>query len=289
MPIATYGITLSPGRRQHSEDRQPRRATASSRARSRCRPPRRGRSTTRTDNDTGIVTVASGHGIMDTDTVDVYWDGGPALRRGRDRGHRDHDQHRRRGGNNLPDRDDARHDRQAGGDQRGHRRRCHQGRACRFEFTTATDHRRRPRHVQGRRRRTYCRDRLGANQPQIYDIAGGQANPFTGDPITECLRQQRLQLAGRHAEDRLAGGLDAVNNAVQGPREQPLDDRPAHRHRPARQSRVGGPLNLLDPQHGEPGRPHCRERLRDAVRGAVATSCGPRPKRRRSTPRSSAS
>jgi hypothetical protein len=31
---------------------------------------------TRTDNDTGVLTVASGHGIVDTDTVDVYWDGG---------------------------------------------------------------------------------------------------------------------------------------------------------------------------------------------------------------------
>lgn len=29
--------------------------------------------TTRTDANTGVVTVASGHGIVDTDTVDVYW------------------------------------------------------------------------------------------------------------------------------------------------------------------------------------------------------------------------
>jgi len=32
--------------------------------------------TTRTDNDTGVVTVASGHGITSSDTVDVYWNGG---------------------------------------------------------------------------------------------------------------------------------------------------------------------------------------------------------------------
>src|SRR6187399_742202 len=31
--------------------------------------------TTRTDNDTGVVTVES-HSILDTDTVDVYWSGG---------------------------------------------------------------------------------------------------------------------------------------------------------------------------------------------------------------------
>lgn len=32
--------------------------------------------TTRTDDNTGIVTVASGHGITASDTVDVYWSGG---------------------------------------------------------------------------------------------------------------------------------------------------------------------------------------------------------------------
>lgn len=31
---------------------------------------------TRTDNDTGVVTVAEGHGITDADTVDVYFDDG---------------------------------------------------------------------------------------------------------------------------------------------------------------------------------------------------------------------
>jgi len=31
---------------------------------------------TRTDDDTGILTVESGHGITDTDTVDVFWSGG---------------------------------------------------------------------------------------------------------------------------------------------------------------------------------------------------------------------
>jgi hypothetical protein len=32
--------------------------------------------TTRTDNDTGVLTVASGHGITASDFVDVYWNGG---------------------------------------------------------------------------------------------------------------------------------------------------------------------------------------------------------------------
>lgn len=32
--------------------------------------------TTRTDNDTGVVTVDAGHGITDSDTVDVHWGDG---------------------------------------------------------------------------------------------------------------------------------------------------------------------------------------------------------------------
>jgi hypothetical protein len=32
--------------------------------------------TTRTDNDTGTITGASGHGISTADRIDIYWDGG---------------------------------------------------------------------------------------------------------------------------------------------------------------------------------------------------------------------
>jgi len=32
--------------------------------------------TTRTDNDTGVVTLSTGHGIATSDVVDVYWSGG---------------------------------------------------------------------------------------------------------------------------------------------------------------------------------------------------------------------
>lgn len=35
---------------------------------------------TRTDNDTGILTVGSGHGITAADTVDIHWDGGVRFR-----------------------------------------------------------------------------------------------------------------------------------------------------------------------------------------------------------------
>lgn len=37
--------------------------------------------TTRTDNDTGILTVASGHGITDADTVDLYDENGALIRK----------------------------------------------------------------------------------------------------------------------------------------------------------------------------------------------------------------
>ncbi len=33
---------------------------------------------TRTDDDTGVVTLASGHGVTTQDTVDVFWSGGAA-------------------------------------------------------------------------------------------------------------------------------------------------------------------------------------------------------------------
>ena len=32
--------------------------------------------TTRTDNDTGVATLSTGHGIVTSDKVDVFWDGG---------------------------------------------------------------------------------------------------------------------------------------------------------------------------------------------------------------------
>jgi hypothetical protein len=37
---------------------------------------------------------------------------------------------------------------------------------------------------------------LEANTPQIYDVAGGQANPFTGDPITKCFASNGCSTSG---------------------------------------------------------------------------------------------
>ena len=35
-----------------------------------------GELTTRTDNDTGVITLAGGHGLQTGDEIDVYWEGG---------------------------------------------------------------------------------------------------------------------------------------------------------------------------------------------------------------------
>lgn len=35
-----------------------------------------GQLTTRTDNDTGVITMVAGHGFATSDRLDVYWDGG---------------------------------------------------------------------------------------------------------------------------------------------------------------------------------------------------------------------
>src|SRR5689334_22516911 len=40
--------------------------------------------TTRTDNDTGVVTVASGHGVTASDTVDLYTSAGVLIRKDMD-------------------------------------------------------------------------------------------------------------------------------------------------------------------------------------------------------------
>lgn len=42
-------------------------------------PAKTGSLSTRTDNDTGVLTMANGHGFVTSDKVDVYWSGGRRL------------------------------------------------------------------------------------------------------------------------------------------------------------------------------------------------------------------
>ena len=183
MPIATYGITLSTGgvNIQKSGSRQGdgliTREVALPAAKA-------GTLTTRTDNDTGIITVAPGHGILDSDTVAVFWNGGrrygvdvtavTATTISIDLG----------AGDNLPvattpvtivkqvainvsiDGDAIKV----------------LGLSFEFLTQTITD----DGHVTFKDAASdvIAEIDLEANTPQIYDVAGGQANPFTGDPIT---------------------------------------------------------------------------------------------------------
>jgi hypothetical protein len=140
--------------------------------------------TTRTDNDTGVVTVGSGHGITDTDTVDLYWEGGrrysvdvtatTATTISIDAGT----------GDNLPIATTAvtivkqvQINVSIDGDALAilgisfefiDSSLTSQGHAL-FEDASGDD---------------IAAIDLSANSPLVYDVAGGAANPFTGDPIT---------------------------------------------------------------------------------------------------------
>lgn len=140
--------------------------------------------TTRTDANTGIVTVSSGHGITDTDTVDVYWSGG--RRYGVDVTAQDSTTISidLGSGDDLPtvstavvivkqvpfnlalDGDNAKivgvsYEVAGGG-----------GYGCRVTLFDSADD-------------TITGLDLDANVPNVVDIEGGQTNPYTGDPITD--------------------------------------------------------------------------------------------------------
>jgi hypothetical protein len=140
--------------------------------------------TTRTDDNTGIVTVGSGHGITISDTVDVYWETGrrygvdvtaqDATTISIDLG----------AGDNLPtattavvivkqvpfnlalDGDNAKivgvSYEVAGAS----------GYGCRVTLFDSADD-------------TITGLYLEANAPNVVDVEGGQTNPYTGDPITD--------------------------------------------------------------------------------------------------------
>lgn len=143
--------------------------------------------TTRTDNDTGVVTVATGHGITTSHLVDLYTSAGVLIRQDMtvtattgttisiDAG----------SGSNLPTvLDPVIVSRQVivnaniDGDAIQFAAVCleipgtqtSKGRAI-FEDAAADD---------------IAELTLTANAPLTYNVAGGQTNPFTGDPITGC-------------------------------------------------------------------------------------------------------
>ena len=142
---------------------------------------------TRTDNDTGVATVASGHGITTSDLVDVYWSGG--MRYGMsvtattsttisvDAG----------AGDNFPVAATAivvtkqvSVNTAIDGDSI-------QVIGILAEYATnpspaVMSHV----HFQSSAPATIAEIDLTSNVPQVWDIAGGATNPFTGNPIVVC-------------------------------------------------------------------------------------------------------
>ena len=141
--------------------------------------------TTRTDNNTGVATLAGGHGLTTGDKVDAYWSGG--FRYGMDATVAVNDITIDGGvGDNLPllnaavvvtkqvsintaiDGDNiqvigvALEAASAGSTGKGH-----------LDFQDDTD-------------TTVLAMSLVADAPLVWNVAGGQANPFAGAPIVAC-------------------------------------------------------------------------------------------------------
>lgn len=141
--------------------------------------------TTRTDNNTGVATIAGGHGLTSGDKVDVFWSGG--FRYGMDATVATDDITIDGGvGDNLPvlttalvvtkqvpintsiDGDNiqvigvALESASVGSTGKGH-----------LDFQDDTD-------------TTVLAMSLVADAPLVWNVAGGQANPFAGAPIVSC-------------------------------------------------------------------------------------------------------
>lgn len=182
MPSAQYGLSLSVGgvAIQKTIVRQ---ADSAVSAEITLPAGKAGTLTTRTDDNTGEATLGTGHGIESADVVDVYWDGG--MRYGMTVGTVDGNDVPLDGGtgDNLPaqgtavvvtkqvpinvaiDGDAAEiiglslEMSDPSATSKGH---------VLFEDSDGDDIAAIP---------------LSANQPLVYDLAGGASNPFTGDPI----------------------------------------------------------------------------------------------------------
>ena len=140
--------------------------------------------TTRTDANTGIVTVSSGHGITISDTVDVYWSGG--RRYGVDVTAQDSTTISidLGSGDDLPTVSTAivivkqvAFNQAIDGDNLkiigvSYEVAGASGYGCRVTFFDSADD-------------TIAGLDLDANVPNVVDVEGGQTNPYTGDPITD--------------------------------------------------------------------------------------------------------
>lgn len=164
---------------------------------------------TRTDADTGTLTLESGHGITDAEVVDVYWDGG--VQYGAtvgtvsgtsvpiDSG----------SGDDLPTQDTAitavvqkSINLAIDGDNVD---------LIAVAVTTLDTSLRTAAHVQFRDsgNAEIAEIDLVTNVPQVWDIAGGSNNPFTGNPITNLKASQASSSSSETWTLKVVGVQDA--------------------------------------------------------------------------------
>jgi hypothetical protein len=190
MPVVTYGITLSAGG-VNIQKTAARQADGLITREISLPAGKAGTLSTRTDNDTGVITAA-GHGLVVGDKVSVFWTTAPAGRRygmtvsavaGNDvtvgtlAGEIG-------AGDNFPPQGTAvvivkqvPINVALDGD-------AIKVLALSLEFLTLTVTDRGHVTFKDAQGDAIAEIDLEANTPQVYDVAGGQANPFTGDPIT---------------------------------------------------------------------------------------------------------
>jgi hypothetical protein len=139
--------------------------------------------TTRTDDNTGVATLGASHGIVTSDVVDVYWSGG--RRYGMTTTVSGNDVTIDGGtGDDLPTQGDpvvltkqVRINLGIDGDLLA-------GIALKLEFTDPQSANRGHISFFDTSNVQVTQLDLTANEAQPYDVAGGAANPFTGNPIT---------------------------------------------------------------------------------------------------------
>lgn len=165
--------------------------------------------TTRTDNNTGTLTMSSGHGILTGDVIDIYWSGG--VQYGVTVGTVSTNSVPIDGGigDNLPIATTAitavvqkSINLAIDGDETD---------ILAIALETVDKSLRTAAHIQFR---DAANDQIAeidlvTNVPQVWDIAGGSANPFAGDPITNLKASQANTTSTETYTLKIVGVQDA--------------------------------------------------------------------------------
>lgn len=185
MPTLTYNVSLSGGGTSISRS-IPRTADGLGAREIALPPGKPGTLTTRTGDDAGVVTLAADHGVVSSDTVDVYWEGGirygmTATVSGVSVTLADGD------GDNLPEQDtpvvvakQVHVNATVDGDELyiiG----------IEASYNSPSSAAMAHLDMQDSGGDTIAELDLAANSPRVFDIVGGDSNPFTGNTIVVVL------------------------------------------------------------------------------------------------------